>query len=224
MTAAIHGRFDSGFGWIAHPGEFMERSSTALLDDGHVWLIDPVRGDGVDEAIAALGKVAGIILTLPRHDRDTVWFAALHNATVYVPRRYGDIRVAAQVEYVDQAIPGSALRVLDVSTGPFELWRECAVWWPQHRTLVVGDLLGTAAYFLREGETLAVHPLARLMPPRKLRGLGPERIYPGHGPSVTSGAAAAMERALVTSVSGSLAAYGRSIQVVRQRRREGRGC
>jgi hypothetical protein len=32
--AMIHGRFGGGFGWIAYPGEFMQRSSTALASDG----------------------------------------------------------------------------------------------------------------------------------------------------------------------------------------------
>lgn len=85
MTALIHGRFSGGFGWIAYPNEFMRRSSTALVHDGRVWVIDPVYTTGIDAEIEALGTIAGIILTVGHHDRDAIWFAERYDVPLYVP-------------------------------------------------------------------------------------------------------------------------------------------
>ena len=39
-------RWDRGVGWIAHPGETMQRASHALVgDEGGLWVIDPVRSE-----------------------------------------------------------------------------------------------------------------------------------------------------------------------------------
>jgi hypothetical protein len=79
--------------------------------------------------------------------------------------------------------------VLAIGEAPFEAvplvtkkrWREIALWWPELRVLVCADALGTARYFRAPGERLAVHPFLRLAPPRRLRGLDPERVLVGHG-------------------------------------------
>jgi hypothetical protein len=65
--------------------------------------------------------------------------------------------------------------------------------------LVVGDALGTAGYFCAPGERLAVHPILRLFPPRRLRGLSPERVMCGHGAGVHDDAAEALAEALRTA-------------------------
>ena len=49
------------------------------------------------------------------------------------------------------------------------------------------------------GEAIGVHPLLRLTPPRRLRGVAPEHIVCGHGDGVHTDAAAALADALRTS-------------------------
>ena len=69
-------------------------------------------------------------------------------------------------------------------------WREVALWWPERRTLVVADALGTIAYFTAGREPLGVHPLLRLFPPRQLARFDPEHVLVGHGDGVHGPSAA----------------------------------
>jgi len=173
--------FGAGFGWIVD--EFMERCSHALVDDGRVWVIDPVEGDGVEERIRAAGTPAGVIQLLDRHNRDC---AAL----------------AAQLGVRHHVVPHGSL-------GPFAFvdvrdsrsWKEVALWWPGRRVLVCGDALGTAPYYRSGTERLAVHPLLRVRPPRRQLGaLQPDVILCGHGEGVLEEAGTALREALSTSL------------------------
>jgi glyoxylase-like metal-dependent hydrolase (beta-lactamase superfamily II) len=218
----IHGRFDGGFGWIAHPGELMQRSSTALADGGRVWLIDPLRtdgrggeaGGGIDGEIAALGQVVGVIISFAGHDRDGAWFANLYGVPVYLPRHLPPLRFDARVERVAARVPDSPLQLVpSCGRGLLGWFRDTAVWWPAQRTLAIGDTLGTCPYYLLPGERLAVHPVRRLQPPTELLTLTPERVYGGHGPSVTEGAGEAVARAVRTARSELWPAWRHILQV-----------
>ena len=46
----------------------------------------------------------------------------------------------------------------------------------------MAEALGTAPYLPARGESLGVHPVLRLTPPRALAGSGPEHPLVGHGP------------------------------------------
>ena len=104
----------------------MERCSHALVDDGRVWVIDPLVGDGVEERIRAAGEPAGVLQLLDRHNRDCAELA----------KRLG--------------VPHHVVPTTGVP--PFELipirmgrrWKEVALWWPERRVLVCADALGTA--------------------------------------------------------------------------------
>src|SRR3954467_10156555 len=75
----IH-RHDLGLSWVMD--DAMERACHALRDDdGHVWLVDPARADEPRAAAAALGRAAGVIQLLDRHNRDCAALAA----TLQVP-------------------------------------------------------------------------------------------------------------------------------------------
>ena len=69
-------------------------------------------------------------------------------------------------------------------------WRESALWWPEQRTLVVADALGTNRFFTAGEAALGVHLLLRLTPPKMLGELGPDRILVGHGEGLSGPAAA----------------------------------
>jgi glyoxylase-like metal-dependent hydrolase (beta-lactamase superfamily II) len=196
----IHGAFDGGFGWIPFPEELMQRSSTAFAAGGRVWLIDPLRAPGLESRLAALGQVAGVVVTFAGHDRDAAWFATLYGVPVYLPRHLPPLRFDARVERVAARVPDSPLQLVPCSGHGLLGWfRDTAVWWPERRALAIGDTLGTGPYFLLPGERLAVHPVRRLQPPTELLTLVPERIYGGHGPSVSADAPAALTEAVRTS-------------------------
>ena len=216
----LHGAFDGGFAWIAHPEELMLRSSTAFADGGKVWLIDPLRAAGIEPRIAALGQVAGAIVTFPGHDRDAAWFANLYGVPVYLPRHLPPLRFEARVERIAARVPDSPLQLVPCNGHGLLGWfRDTAVWWPAKRALAIGDTLGAAPYYLLPGERLAVHPLRRLQPPTELLTLIPERIYGGHGPSVAEDAAALLAEAVGTSRSRLWPAWRRAFGLTWNRMR-----
>lgn len=214
-TLSIHGRFPGGFGWMPHPAEFMELSSTAFAHEGRVWLIDPLRADGLETELAALGKVAGVIITSVQHDRDVAWFANLYGVPVYCPRHVKGVRLNAIVEQVEGRVPDSPLQLLPSNGRGALAWlRDTAVWWPEVGALAMGDTVNTASYTIQSGERLAVHPFRRFSPPTELLTLRPQRIYSGHGKSVTEGATPALDHAVRTAYSGRWAAQRHSLMTL----------
>ncbi len=183
MTTRFCDELPFGFGWIADEPPRLERASHALVDDGRVWLVDPVDDPEAEARIDASGRVVGVVQLLDRHGRDAVALAARYDVPVHVAPRDG--------------VPGSPFRVLRAVD--FPTWREAALWWPEQNTLVVADAFGTASYFLAPGETLAVHPLLRLFPPRSLGKLAPEHVLCGHGEGVHGGEAAPALREALSS-------------------------
>jgi hypothetical protein len=84
--------------------------------------------------------------------------------------------------------------------------------------LVCGDALGTQPYFRTEEERLGVHPLLRLIPPRRLARLAPQHVLVGHGEGVHEDATAALREALTTSRRRLPAALEGAIRAIRQSR------
>lgn len=169
--------FDGGVGWIAYPDEYMQRASHAIEGDGGLWVIDPVDAEGLDDLLAEHGTVAGVVVLLDRHERDAGALAARHDVAVHVPSWMsgvaGSIDVA--VERFEDRLGGyEAERLVD---NPF--WQEAILY--DGETLVVPEALGTSSYFVTRGRDLGVHPMLRLLPPRALRELAPERLLVGHG-------------------------------------------
>lgn len=172
---------DFGFGWIAPEPKWLLRASHALADDGKVWLLDPLAGNGVDERLRSLGEPAGVIQLLDRHSRDSAETA----------RRLG----VPHHDVPFERVPGSPFEVLPLVRIPS--WREIALWWPERKVLVCADALGTARYFRAPRERLAVHPFLRLTPPRRLREVAPRHVLVGHGEGVHGEeAVSALEEAL----------------------------
>lgn len=185
--AGMSGRFSDGpygFQWIADEPKLLRRASHALVADGQVWLVDPVAVDGLEERVHAAGRPAGVLQLLDRHRRDSAVLARAFGVPLrFVPRAGG---------------PGAPFEVLRSVNLP--RWREAALWWPERRTLVVADALGTAPYFCAPGERIGVHPFLRLLPPRALARLDPEHVLCGHGESLDGPEAAdALHEALSTA-------------------------
>lgn len=162
MSSRLVDETDFGFGWIEDAK--LRRTSHAVADGGRVWLIDPIDGDGVEERIRALGEPAGVVQLLDRHRRHCEAFAQ---------------RLGVPLHVVPRSIPDAPFMFLPVLRTRF--WAEVALWWPEMRVLVCADALGTIPFFLAGDEPVGVHPLLRLLPPRRLRALGPEHVLVGHG-------------------------------------------
>ena len=174
--------FDGGLGWQVD--ERMQRTSHALLGEDGVWIFDPLAWEPALERIAALGKPAGVVQLLDRHERDSAEVAALLEVPHFAVPLDG--------------LPAADLELVVVAASRF--WRELAAWLPARRSLVCADALGTAGYFCAGEEPLGVHPLLRLRPPRALGKYDPEHILCGHGAGVHGpDAPAALREALRTS-------------------------
>jgi hypothetical protein len=171
--------------WIADPAERVQRASVALAIGGGCLVFDPVDAEGLDDALAGIGRVLGVGQLLDRHPRDGAKLAARHGAPRLTPSELGR----------SKAYPELESRVV------FHAWRwhETALWLRERRLLIVPESIGTIPFFLAHaGDRLGLHPLARLKPPRAaLAGLDPDTIAVGHGAPVIGGAAPDLRRALI---------------------------
>jgi hypothetical protein len=166
-----------GFGWVVD--EAMTRASHALVADGRVWLVDPVDWPEAVERALGLGEPAGVIQLLDRHPRGCAAIAE---------------RIGVPHLVTPDGIPGSPFEVVPIMR--WKRWQERALWWPETRTLVTADALGTNRFYTGGKGAVGVHVLLRLKPPRQLGAFDAERLLVGHGEGVLSGAAGAIDEAL----------------------------
>jgi hypothetical protein len=173
--------YDFGFSWVID--EAMTRTSHALVDDGRVWLIDPVDVPEQVERAAGLGEPAAVVRLLDRHGRDCDAVAA---------------RLGVPLLDLPQQMPDSPFEAVALTHN--RLWKEVALWWPQRQALVVAEAVGTNAMFTAGATPLGVHVGLRLFPPKRLAGFTPEHILVGHGAGLHGPAtAAALTEALARS-------------------------
>ncbi len=179
MSASLQ-RHPVGITW--HETNAMARAAHAVRDGERVWLIDPFEDAAALEAAAALGEPAGVIQLLDRHQRDGEAIAG---------------RLGVPLLRLPKAVADSPFEVVSVVARPW--WREVALWWPDERTLIVAEAVGTGPLF-RLGRRLGVHPMLRAVPPRSALGrFAPERLLVGHGPALEADAAPALAQALAAS-------------------------
>jgi hypothetical protein len=197
-------RWDDGVGWIAYPDEGMQRASHAVESDGEAWVLDPVDVEDVDDLIADLGPVAGVITCLDRHKRDAAQVARRHDVSVHIPSWFDGVAedLDAPVETFDREVGGmTPIRVRNVSA-----WQEVAL--EAGATLYVPEAVGTVSFYRAPNEPLGVHPLLRPFPPRDaLGGLSPERLRVGHGAGIATDATEALRDALRNARRGMPLAY-----------------
>lgn len=156
-------RFDHGLTWVME--EWMQRASHAVVADGKVWLIDPV---DVPEAIAeaeALGEIAGVIQLLDRHPRACKALAERYGVPLHKLPPAGPL----------EGTPFEVVQLIEKKA-----WRERALWWPEARTLIVAELVGTNHYYALSGE-LGVHVMLRASKVTVGEDLPVEHLLMGHG-------------------------------------------
>jgi hypothetical protein len=169
-----------GFGWIAPEPRFMQRTSHVLASDGRVWVIDPVADESALVRARELGDPAGVLQLLDRHGRDC--------------RTVAEQLGVAHYELPERSPPGAPFEVVPLLRRRW--WHEVALWYPEERTLVCADAVGTAQYYRAPGERLAVSPLLRMTPPRRLLVLEPQHVLVGHGEGIHADATAALRDAV----------------------------
>ena len=189
-------RWEGGAGWIAHPEEELQRASHALAGEDGVWVLDPVDAPGLDEFLADLGEVAGVLVTLDRHRRDAATVARRHDVAVHVPSWMSGVgsKLEAPVERLGDRVGATGFEVRRIIDNPF--WQEAALYDPDRRVLFTPEALGTADHYLAPGERVGVHPMLRLLPPRDLGRLEIDRLLCGHGEGIPEGAGEAVSTAL----------------------------
>ncbi len=168
------------FGWIAPEPRFMQRASHAVAADGRVWVIDPVADESALGRARELGDLAGVVQLLDRHRRDC--------------RAVAEQLGVPHYELPEQPPAGAPFEVLPLLRRRW--WHEVALWFPEERTLVCADAVGTAQYYRAPGERLGVSPLLRLTPPRRLLAVEPDHVLVGHGEGIHEDAAAALREAV----------------------------
>lgn len=154
-----------GFSWIVD--EPMTRTSHALVAGGQLWLIDPVDWPEAIERSVALGQPAAVLQLLDRHNRDCVAVAG----------RLGVPHLVAP-----RSVPGSPFDVVEIRR--WQRWQEVALWWPETRTLVVAEAVGTNTFFPVGDDRVGVHGLLKPSPPRILGAYEPEHLLVGHGEGI----------------------------------------
>jgi hypothetical protein len=188
--------FEGGVGWIAHPEETMRRTGHALVDDGEVWLVDPIDAEGLDDAIDSRGRVAGVVVLFNHHRRDAAAIATRYDVSVYLPSgmsALAEADVPAPVERFENRLGGTDYHLHRLADR--RLWQEWALF--DGETILIPESVGTAGYFRAPGERLGVSMARRLFPPRSaLGGLAPERVLCGHGEGVSVDASGELQRAL----------------------------
>ncbi|MFC7077692.1 hypothetical protein [Haloarcula halophila] len=206
----VTNRWDRGASWFAYPHEEMLRASHVLATDAGVFVVDPVDADGIDDLFAEYGEVAGTVLLLDRHKRDTDTVANRHDVPVYVPEWMSGVEsdLDAPVERIHRQLPGTDYGVHELRNNPF--WQEAALYGDEDDTLVVPESVGTASFFLAESERLGVHPMLRLLPPKKLTRLDPDRLLVGHGHGIMEDATEALAYAVRGSRSRTPSLYAKT--------------
>lgn len=214
-------RWPGGFTWIAHPDETMQRASHAVaLDadgvpvaegeppaDAEVLVVEPIDAAGLDDRLAELGSVTGVVVLAELHRRDAAVLANRHGVPVYLPAVIAGLkrRIDAPVEVFEGPLPGTSFRAVPTLEGV--PWSESVLYDAPTGTLVATEVLVTSRRATGPGERLAVGPYARLRPPRDaLDDLAVERVLVGHGRPLFDDAQPALEHALANARRG-LPAY-----------------
>jgi hypothetical protein len=192
-------RSEDGVGWIPYPDEGMQRACHAVRGEDGVWLIDPIDVPGLNDLIAEFGEVAGVVILLDRHERDSAELADRHGVSVWIPSFVSGVAddIAVPVERFGSELGDSGFTVHKLIDNSF--WQEGALYNEETGVLVVPESIGNTEYFHTGERQLGVHPMLRLFPPSRLEYFDPSRIRVGHGSGVGRGAPTVLDDALTGS-------------------------
>lgn len=180
--------------WLAHPDERGQRASHAIVGADGVWVVDPIDVPGLDDRLAELGEVAGVLVCSRMHARDAGTIARRHDVTVHVPTGFDRVpeRVDAPFTWAAR-LPDDEIRLerLGVVSG----WDEATLTFDD--ALYVPELFGTAPMHTVGEERVGVYLFARpLLSRLSMPQTDPERLFFGHGRAITEDATSALDDAL----------------------------
>jgi hypothetical protein len=161
-----------GLTWVVD--DPLLRASHALVHEGRAWFVDPVDVPEAMDRAAALAEPAGVLQLFVAHQRDGQAVAK---------------RLGVPFHTLPDVVPDSPFSVLKLDA--LGIWKERALWWPEHRGLVVAEAIGTAPHYALGSGPAGVHMMRRALPPTQLRPFLPEHLLVGHGEPVHGGDAAA---------------------------------
>lgn len=206
-------RWDHGMTWMAHPEAQMQRASHALVVDDDVWLVDPLDTLDLDDELAELGTVAGVVVLGSEHHRHADRLAARHDVSIHLPEWFEAEAKdfdAPVVPFTD-ALADTGFTVLTLKDG---FWQEAGLYHPERRTLVVSDTFMTALFAAQEGR-VELFPPARLAPPDEVfDGLDVDRLLVGHGEPVFENAEERIQQALAMDYRSNPVAFLQSTPIV----------
>ncbi len=157
---------DFGITWVMD--EPMARASHALVNDGRVWIIDPVDDHDAMAKVAELGEPAAVLQLLDRHNRDC--------------RSVAD-RLGVPLVVLPDEVKSTPFKTIEVVDN--RIWKEKALWWPKKRVLVVAEALGSNRMYKPTEAGAGVHIGMRLTPPKNSLGTYlPKHLLFGHGESI----------------------------------------
>jgi hypothetical protein len=199
-SLAVVDDWAGGVGWLAHPEEGGERVGHAFADGDECWVVDPLDAPGLDDVLAAVGNVAGVVVLSNYHARDASEIASRHGVTVHIPDWTAMDRVVERVdapaERFSGGFAGFDVRRVDPAPG----WTEAVAYRERDGTLYVPDLLSPLSKFAVSGERIGMFLGARLRPPRKaFADWIPERIVFGHGAGIETDASSALADCLANA-------------------------
>ncbi len=143
----------------------MARASHALVDQGRVWIIDPVDDPEVMARVEALGTPAAVFQLLDRHNRDCQQVAD---------------RLGVDLVRLPDELKGTPFQSIDVVSN--RLWKEKALWWQAKQTLVVSEAIGTNPMACPSDAGAGMHIMLRMNPPKQALGTYlPQHLLVGHG-------------------------------------------
>lgn len=199
--------WEHGFTWMAHPEADLQRSSQAIEVNGDVWLVDPLDAANIDDKLADLGEVVGVVVLGSHHERHADRLARRHGVAVHVPEwfRASGRAFEAPVEDISNELDETGFELLFLRDNAFR--QEGALYHPVRKTLVVSDTLMTALFTSKPGRP-ELFPPARIRPTYDaLRGLEVDRMLLSHGVPVFDDVEAKIERALNQEYRSTLAAF-----------------
>lgn len=209
----VVGRWEGGLTWMTHPEAKFRRASHAIVVDEDVWLVDPLDANGLDEELARLGTVAGVVVLSNQHERHADRLAERHSVSIHIPGWFDDPTTGfdARVEpFADELDDTGFELVANID----RFWQEGVLYHPERKTLVVGDALMTALFVGEEGRLELFFPLRRSPPRWELSSLDVDRVLVGHGVPVIDKADVALEKALAMEHRGTVSAYIRNVPTV----------
>jgi hypothetical protein len=207
-------RYDRGVGWIAHPDETMQRASHAVEVDGEVWVIDPVDAEGIDDLLAEFGDVAGVVVLLDRHKRDSAAIARRHGVQVWVPSFMDGVAddLDAPVEQFRHDLADTGFAAHEVVNN--YVWQEALLYEEDDGVLIVPEAVGTTEYFRVGDRPLGVHPALRLKPPTNLTRLRADRLLVGHGAGIHEDVDATLRDAIDGARTRTPSLYWKNLRMV----------